>query len=121
MEVPPTEDDEVVQNFATNRANHSFDHGILPRRARSNELLFQAQTLDSLREICAIDGIPIPQQITRRDRVGESFDHLLSRPVSRGCFGDIEMKDFAALMGQYQKDIQHTEGGGWDRKEIYCD
>ncbi len=92
---------------------------VLPRRARGNALLFQAQSFDSTREICAVDGIPIPQQIMRRDRVGESFDHLLSRPRSRGRLSDIEMQDFATLMGQHQKDIEHTEGGGWDGKEIH--
>ena len=112
---------KVKLHASANRANDSFDHGILPRRSRSNELLFQAQALDSTREIQAIDGIPIPQQITRRDRVGESFDHLLSRPDSRGRFSDIEMQDFATLMGKDQKHIQHSEGGGWDRKEIHCD
>jgi hypothetical protein len=40
------EDDDAVQTFATDRANDPFDHGILPRRARGNELLFQAQSLD---------------------------------------------------------------------------
>ena len=111
----------MVQTLAANRADDSFDHGILPRRPRGNELLFQAQALDSTREIRARDGIPISEQITRRDSVGKSFDHLLSRPESRGRFGDIEMEDFATLMGQDQKDMQHTEGGGWDGKEIHGD
>jgi hypothetical protein len=83
--------------------------------------LLQAQALDSTREIRAIDGIPISEQITRPDCVGKSFDHFLSRPESRGRFRDIEMQDFATLMGQNQKDIQHTEGGGWDGKEVHCD
>jgi hypothetical protein len=78
-EVLPTEDDDVVQTFAANRANDSFDHGILPRRPRGNEFLFQAQGFDSTREIRAIDGIPISEQIMRRDRVGESFNDLLRR------------------------------------------
>jgi len=46
---------------------------------------------------------------------------LLSHPESRGRFSDIEMQDFATLMGQDQEDIQHPAGGGWDRKEIHCD
>ena len=115
------ENDEVVQTFAANRANDPFDHGILPRRARGNELLFQAQSFDSTLEIRAIDGIAIPQQIMRRDRVGESFDNLLCCPGSRGRLSDIEMQDFATLMVQHQKDIEHPEGGGWDGKEIHCD
>src|ERR1019366_3000364 len=90
--VRPIENNDVVQTFTPNRANYPFDHWILPGRPRGNELLFQAQALDATREIHAIDAIPIPEQIARRDSVGERFDHLLSRPESRGHFGDIEMQ-----------------------------
>ena len=81
-EVLCTEDNNMVQTFAANRANDSFDHGILPRRPRGDELLFQAQGFDSPREIRTIDGIVISEQVMGRDGVGESFDHLLSRPAS---------------------------------------
>jgi hypothetical protein len=83
--------------------------------------LFQAQPLDATRETRVIEGIPISEQITRRDSVGKSSNHLLSRPESRGRFRAIERQDLATLMGQNQKDIQHPEGGGWDGKEIHCD
>ena len=119
-EVLLIEDNDVVQTFAANRANYPFDHWILPRRSRGDELLFQPQALDSVHKIRAIDSISIAEKITRRDSVGESFDYLLSRPKSRGRFGDIEMQDFATLMGEDQKDIQHTEGGGRYGKEIHC-
>jgi hypothetical protein len=39
-QVGPIEDNDVVQTFAANRANQSFDHGILSRRSRGDELLF---------------------------------------------------------------------------------
>lgn len=107
-EVLPIEDNDVVQTFAANRANYPFDHWILSRRPRGNALLFQAQALDSTREIRAIDGIPIPEQITRRDIVRESFDHLLSRPASRGSLSDVEMQDFATPMGARTKKTYST-------------
>src|ERR1035437_4073923 len=80
--------------------------------------MFAAGT--TTREILSVDGIPVPEQIMRRDCVGESLNHLLSRPASRGRVGDIEMKDFATVVGQHQKDVEDTERGGWDRKEIHC-
>jgi hypothetical protein len=40
-EMLPTEGNDGVQTFAADRADDSFDHRILPRRARSNELLFR--------------------------------------------------------------------------------
>jgi len=81
-EVRRIEDNDVVQAFPADGPNQAFDHWILPGRARRNEFLFQAQALDSAHEIRAIDAISIPEQITRRDSEGESFDHLLSRPES---------------------------------------
>jgi hypothetical protein len=36
---------------------------------------------------------------------GEGLDHLPNRPASRGRIRDVEMKDFAAFMGQDQEDI----------------
>ena len=121
VEVLAIEDDDVVQTLAANRANYPFDHGILPWRLRRDELLFEAQALNSVHKIRAIDAIPIPEQIARWDSVGESLDHLLRRPGSRGRFGDIEMQDFAALVRQDQEDIQHTEGSGRYGEEIHCD
>jgi hypothetical protein len=60
-EVRRIEDNDVVQTLAANRADDPFDHGILPRRPGGNDLLFQAQTLDSAHKIRAIDGIPIAE------------------------------------------------------------
>ena len=56
--------DDVVQAFPAEGTDKAFDHRILPRGARRNELLFQAQVLDSAHEIRAVNGIPIPKQIT---------------------------------------------------------
>jgi hypothetical protein len=62
--------------------------------------LFQAQVLDSAHEIRAVNGIPIPKQITGGVVKREGFDHLLGGPEGRGSVRDVEVKDFAALMGQ---------------------
>jgi hypothetical protein len=58
------QNDDVVQAFPTEGTDQAFGHGILPRSTRGNEFLFQAQALDSVDEIGAIDGISIPEQIT---------------------------------------------------------
>ena len=55
---------DVVQAFPADGANQSFDHWVLPGGARRSELLFQTQVLDSAHEVGAIDGIPIPEEIT---------------------------------------------------------
>ena len=91
--------DYVVQAFPADGADQSFDHGILPRGARRNQLLFQAQALDSTHEVGAMDGGPIPEQITGRGGKNEGFDHLLGGPGGRGSVRDVEVKDLAPFMG----------------------
>ena len=110
--------DDVVQAFPADRADQSFDHGILPRGTRRNELLFQIRVLDSAHQVGAIDGIPIPEEITWWGGKWEGVDHLLGGPDSRGSVRDAEVKNFAPCMGQDQKDIQHLTGGRRNGKEI---
>ena len=59
MQVPLAEDDEVIQAFSPDRANHSFGKGILPWRPWRNENLFDAHVLNSLLKECAIDAVTI--------------------------------------------------------------
>jgi hypothetical protein len=51
-------------------------------------------------------AIPIVEQIARWGGKREGFDHLLGGPGGRGNLRDVEVKDFAALMGEDQEDIQ---------------
>jgi hypothetical protein len=112
------EKDDVVRAFPAEGADQAFDHWILPRGARRNELLFQAKALDSAHEIRAIDAIPIPEQRARWGGKRGGFDHLLGGPESRGSLRDVEMKDPAPFMGQDQEDVEHPKGGRRDGEEI---
>ena len=80
--------DDVVQAFPADGADQSFDHGILPRGTRRNELLFKTQVLESAHEGGAIDGIPIPEEITGWDDKRKGFDHLLGGTGGRGSVRD---------------------------------
>ena len=110
--------DDVVQAFPADGADQSFDHGILPRGTRRDELLFKTQVLDLAHEGGAIDGIPIPEQISGWGGKRDGFDHLLGGPDGRGSVGDVEVKDFAPSMGQDQENIQQLTCGRRDGKEI---
>jgi hypothetical protein len=81
-----TEDDDVVQTLAANRADQPFDVGSLPGRARGGEHLFDAHGLDLLHEVLPEDPIPIPQQVTRSTVPRKRLPELVRGPF-RGRVG----------------------------------
>lgn len=48
------EDDDVIETFATDRANDAFDIGVLPRRSRRGDDLLDSHRLNTVAE-----GLPI--------------------------------------------------------------
>ncbi len=55
-----------------------------------------------------IDSISIPNQISRRTVLWKSFNDLLCGPDRSWVFGDIEMQDATAIVGQDDKNVQHA-------------
>ena len=49
-EVVLIEDDDVVETFAADRANDAFDIGVLPRRSRRGDDLFDGHRLNTIAE-----------------------------------------------------------------------
>ena len=49
-QVPLIEDDDVIETFATDRANDAFDIGVLPRRSRRGDDLLDGHRLDTIAE-----------------------------------------------------------------------
>jgi hypothetical protein len=94
------QDDHVVQAVAADAANEPFHVGILPWALGANENLLNPHVSHPPPKGCAIDTVSITQQIPRRLVPRKGFYHLLSCPLRRGVFGDVEMDDAAPFMGQ---------------------
>ena len=88
-EMPLMEDDDVVQTLPTDAPDQAFDIGILPWRPWSDDDFLDAHVLDTLPKGCAVDGVPIAQEIARRFLPGEGVNDLLRRPLRRWVLGDI--------------------------------
>src|SRR5471030_3052412 len=99
-------DDDVVETFATDRANDALDIGVLPGRSWCSDDLFDAHRLDAIAEALTIRSIPIPQQIAGRGVPREGLGHLACEPVLRGIFGDVEVNNFSAVMAEDDECIE---------------
>ena len=106
--MPVIDDDNVVQAFASNTANHAFDVTILPRTARRNPNLLNAHSFKSRREGMPIDSISIQNQISGRTVLRKRLNDLLCSPERGWVFGDIEMENTTAVVRQQYKNIQHA-------------
>jgi len=71
----------MMEAFASNRSNHSFHIGSLPRRARRRQNLADAQVSHLFSEVIAKDRIAVPQQVARELVKGKCLPQLLSRPI----------------------------------------
>ena len=81
----------------------------LPRRARRDKHFSYVHVLDSCAELCPIDPVPIPEQVSRRFVPRECLDDLLCRPPGARILGDVEMHDPPSMMEQDDQDEEHLE------------
>src|SRR4028119_1859957 len=93
------EHNKVIKAFATDGADHSFDIGALPRRARRRQYLCDPHRLHLLDEITAEDAVTIAQQEARRAVPRKSFPKLLRSPLGSGMCSHREVDGAAAAAG----------------------
>src|SRR2546426_12532964 len=79
--MPLTNDHDMVQTFASNRANHALGIGVLPRRSGRCDRLPDVQHPGLTRKLFAIDLVPIPDQIPRAVLRPARLDQLSPRPL----------------------------------------
>jgi hypothetical protein len=77
--------------------------------------------LDAVLERHTVDRVPIPEEIARRSIPGKRLNDLLSGPLRRRMFGDIEMHNATALMRKHDEDKEHAACGGRDEKKVAGD
>src|SRR5713226_10248560 len=106
-EVSLVEDNHVVEQFASDGADHTLGEGVLPRRARCGENLGGAHTLHPLPKLAPEDAVAIAEQVGWRRVIGECFHNLLRGPSGGGA---IELHDLAATVQQDHEYVEQTEG-----------
>ena len=74
------QDNDVVDALASDRPDQSFGEAVLPRRAWGNGLVTDAHGAQSADDKCAVDPIPITDQIARSLSPRECFSDLASDP-----------------------------------------
>ena len=87
-----------------------FDVGALPGRVGRRDDLGHPHGPDLIHERVAEDAVPVPQQIARRRLPRKGFAELLGGPFRRRVWGHADVKNAAAVMSQYQEDIEDLEG-----------
>ena len=103
------DDDHVIQAFAPDTADHPLHVAILSGTPGCNPHVLDSHSLNSCREMLAVDSIAIANHIAWSAVFRERFNDLLCGPEGRGMVCDIEMEDAATVVRQDDQDIQHTQ------------
>src|SRR5581483_4023133 len=111
------EDNQVIQTLAPHGPDHTFHVRSLPRRARCRQYRFDTHISYLLIETMAEDLVPIPQQIARRCVPWERFPKLLGSPFGGRVGRHTEVQDAAAVVSQYQEQVENLEADRWHRKK----
>lgn len=79
-EKPFVDHDDVIEAFASNRADDALGERILPGRPRGDEDLAHSEDFHPPYERVAVDGISIAEQVLGRCLFSEALDQLVSGP-----------------------------------------
>jgi hypothetical protein len=120
-EMPLVEDDDMIEHLAAETPDEPLAVGILPRTARGDLDFFDSYMLNTVLERHTVDRVPIPGERARRGIPGKRLNDLLSGPLRRGMFSNIEMHNATAFMGKHDEDKEHAACGGRDEKKIAVD
>jgi hypothetical protein len=112
------ENEKMVEALSSNRADDPLCEGILPGRAGGGEDLTNSHTLDSPRELLAVDRVSITEQEPGNRIVRECLDDLPGGPDCRGVVRDVDMEEFAAVVAEHDEDEEQAEGDGRDHEEV---
>ena len=116
--MPLIDHDDMVQAFSANASDHPFRITVLPRTPSRYRNLPDTHSINSRAEVVSVDPITIAHQVARHGVVGKGLDHLLRRPRCGRVFRDIEMQNTSTVMGQDDKDVQHTKLYGRNGEEV---
>ena len=101
--------DDIVQTLSPDTSDDPLAVWILPRRSGCNLHFFKAQVANSVLERGAVDGIPVPQQVTRRGVPRKSLDDLLRGPLGGWVFGNVKM-EYPRKAGHFIASMTYRHG-----------
>jgi hypothetical protein len=110
--------DQVVERLAAQRADPSLRVSVLPRRARRDADLPDAQVVHPRVELGAEDGIAISDQRRRHDIRADGLHDLLrgSRGVRVRRHDDVQHT--ATFEREDEKDVEEVERHRWHRQKV---
>jgi hypothetical protein len=120
-EMPLVEDHYVVQALPADTPDQSLHIWVLPRTPWGDDDLLDAHVLDTLPKGCAIDAVPIAEEIPGRLVPRERFHDLLCRPRCCRVFGHVEVDDTAAFVRQHHQHEEYFTRHSRDDEEIEGD
>src|ERR671933_2361524 len=112
------EDNDVIEAFAADRADHALDIRVLPGRSWRGDDLFDAHRLKALAEPRAIRGIAVAQQIAWRAVPRKGFRDLAGEPVRGGLARDTEVDDLAPIVTEHDEHIEELERDRRDDEHV---
>ena len=117
-EMPFVDHDDVIEAFASNRADDALGERILPGRPRGDEDLAHPQGFHPPYERVAVDGISIAEEVLGRRLFWEALDQLVSGPSGGGVVGNVDVDEFATVVSKNQEAEEQVEGEGRDDEEV---
>lgn len=118
LELSIVQSDDMVQTFPSDRADHTFDVTILPRRSRGGRHLSDRHRCDVITESPAVGAVPISNEKPRSRVPWKGLGHLSGRPFGCRVGGDAEMHDTPPFMAQDDKHEEQLECDCGDHEEI---
>ncbi len=97
------ENDDIIEEFASDTPDPALRNAVLPGRAWRSEHLGDAHASHPSPELGTVDVVAIAEEVARRRVTGERLDDLLRSPGGTGGIGDVEVHDLAAMMQQDPK------------------
>jgi len=119
--VPFTEDQNMIQALASDRANEPLREGILPGAVRSDDDLLNIHALHAAPKVLSVDLVAVAQEIAGCGVVRKGVDDLLSGPVGGGVLGHVEVDDAPAMVSEHDKNEEHAQACSGDGEEVEGD
>jgi hypothetical protein len=113
-----TQDENMVEALAPDRADQAFRERILPGAVRRREDFADAHALHAAPELLAIDLVTVAEEIGGGRVVRERGDDLVRGPDSGRVLGDVEVDDPPAMVGKHDEDEQDAPARGGHGEEI---
>lgn len=111
-QMPLANDDDVIEQLASERPDEPLGEAVLPRRTRRDPQLLESHAGEPLVEHGAEDPIAITDDALGDHVRRHRLDHLLRRPRGIWMRGDVDVQDASPLEGEHEEDVEHVEGRG---------